>query len=57
MSKSLNQKDNEYIWHPYSALKGGEDNIVVKSANGVYLYTEDGRKIIDAISSRWATIH
>lgn len=57
MTKSLTEKDSAYVWHPYSALEGGLETIVVKSAKGVYLYTEDGREILDAISSWWVNIH
>ena len=34
-----------------------QENIVVASANGIYLNTEDDRKIIDAVSSWWVNIH
>ncbi|MCS6823020.1 MAG: adenosylmethionine--8-amino-7-oxononanoate transaminase [Cytophagaceae bacterium] len=56
MSKSYTELDKQYIWHPYSPLEYG-DNIVVKSAQGVYLHTCDGRKILDAISSWWVNLH
>lgn len=48
--------DLKNIWHPFSPF-GGEPPIVVKAAKGIYLYTEDGRKIIDGISSWWVNIH
>ncbi len=57
MSKGLSSRDKEYIWHPYSSLSTKQDNLVVKSAQGIYLHTEDGRKIIDAISSWWVNLH
>lgn len=53
---SLEDKDREFIWHPYTTL-AGQRHIAVKSAKSVYLYTEDGRQIIDAISSWWVNIH
>jgi adenosylmethionine-8-amino-7-oxononanoate aminotransferase len=56
MNNHLTAKDKEIIWHPYSSLVG-ENNVLVQSAQGVYLYTEDGRAIIDAISSWWVNIH
>lgn len=52
-----NQKDKEYIWHPYTALAGVPDNIMIESAKGIYLYTPDGRKIMDGISSWWVNLH
>jgi adenosylmethionine-8-amino-7-oxononanoate aminotransferase len=51
------QKDEQYIWHPFTPLKGMEKPLVIKSAKGVNLYTEEGDKIIDAISSWWVNIH
>lgn len=51
------QKDEQYIWHPFTPLKGMEKPLVIESAKGVNLYTEDGDKIIDAISSWWVNIH
>lgn len=57
MNRTLASKDRASIWHPYSSLLGVKDNIVIKSARGVYLYTEEGNAIIDAISSWWVNIH
>lgn len=57
MSKKLATKDQEMIWHPYSSLVRKQTNIVVKSASGVYLNTEEGRAILDAVSSWWVNIH
>ena len=39
------------IWHPFTqhALQGEMTKIV--RGEGAYLYTEDGRRIIDAIAS------
>lgn len=51
------EKDKKYIWHPYTPLAGAEDNILIDSAKGIYLYTPDGRKIMDAISSWWVNLH
>lgn len=48
--------DRENIWHPFSPLAGNKP-ISVKKAKGVYLYTHDGRKIMDAISSWWVNVH
>lgn len=47
--------DLKHILHPCSQMKDYEilKPLMIKSAQDVYLYTEDGRKIIDAISSWW----
>ena len=43
------------VWHPCSQMKDYEvfPPLPVKSAKGCYIELEDGRKIIDAISSWW----
>jgi len=50
-------KDKDFVWHPFTPLKGVEDPLVIESAKGVYLNTTDGRKIIDAVSSWWVNLH
>ena len=49
--------DKEHILHPYAASTPLADMELVKSASGVYLELEDGRKIIDGMSSWWSVIH
>lgn len=51
------EKDKQNIWHPFTPLVGGASPIMVTSAEGVYLHTSDGRKIIDAVSSWWTNLH
>lgn len=53
---ALQQDDLNNIWHPFSPIVG-EPPIVIKSAKGIHLVTEDGRKIVDGISSWWVNIH
>lgn len=57
MSSDLTTKDGAMIWHPYSSLVGKRENIVIDSAKGAYLYTKEGRAILDAISSWWVNLH
>lgn len=54
---SLLEDDKEYIWHPYSAKPSNIPNYLVKSADGVRLTLEDGRQLIDGMSSWWCAIH
>ena len=56
MSSLLNRSD-KVVWHPFSPLKGGYPILPVKSAKGVYLELEDGRKIIDAVASWWVNMY
>ncbi|MGH9354873.1 MAG: adenosylmethionine--8-amino-7-oxononanoate transaminase, partial [Terriglobia bacterium] len=45
------------IWHPYTHPTLDPAPIAIERAEGVYLYTADGRRLIDAISSWWVTLH
>lgn len=51
------QSDLQYIWHPYTALEGTPDPILLTGAKGIHLYADDGRVIIDGISSWWVNLH
>jgi adenosylmethionine-8-amino-7-oxononanoate aminotransferase len=50
------EKDKSYVWHPFDVIDLPE-NVFIKKGTGIYLHTNDGRKIIDAISSWWVNIH
>jgi adenosylmethionine---8-amino-7-oxononanoate aminotransferase len=54
---SLSDKDKSNIWHPFTPLEDADQPILITSAEGVYLHTADGRKIIDAVSSWWVNLH
>lgn len=45
------------IWHPFSNAVLDPPPVPVARAEGVFLHTADGRKIIDAISSWWVNLH
>ncbi|WP_439881871.1 adenosylmethionine--8-amino-7-oxononanoate transaminase [Pontibacter sp. MBLB2868] len=45
------------LWYPYSQMARQQHRYPVTKANGVNLYLEDGKKVIDGVSSWWATIH
>ncbi|KHT62705.1 adenosylmethionine-8-amino-7-oxononanoate aminotransferase [Photobacterium gaetbulicola] len=49
--------DQQHVWHPYTSTLNPLPCYPVVSANGVYLQLEDGREIIDGMSSWWSTIH
>jgi adenosylmethionine-8-amino-7-oxononanoate aminotransferase len=57
MNNDLAALDKRNIWHPFSPLQGGIDPILITEAKGVYLTTDDNRKIIDAVSSWWVNLH
>jgi adenosylmethionine-8-amino-7-oxononanoate aminotransferase len=45
------------IWHPFTQHGLEEPIPLVERAEGAALYTRDGRRVIDAISSWWVTTH
>lgn len=45
------------IWHPFTQHAVFPKFVEIDHANGPYLYTADGQRIIDAISSWWVITH
>ncbi|MBR0552432.1 adenosylmethionine--8-amino-7-oxononanoate transaminase [Stakelama marina] len=45
------------VWHPFTQHGLEQPIPLVRSAEGAVLHTEDGRRIVDAISSWWVTTH
>lgn len=49
--------DRQHVWHPYAAMPNPLPVFPVRSASGVRIELEDGRSLIDGISSWWTCIH
>jgi adenosylmethionine---8-amino-7-oxononanoate aminotransferase len=45
------------IWHPFTQEPLDPPPIRITKAEGVYLYADDGRRLIDGISSWWVNLH
>jgi adenosylmethionine-8-amino-7-oxononanoate aminotransferase len=45
------------IWHPFTQEALDPPPVRIARAEGVYLFTEDGRRLVDAISSWWVNLH
>jgi adenosylmethionine-8-amino-7-oxononanoate aminotransferase len=54
---SLIDRDRALLWHPYTQMKTQRPPLAIARGEGVYLYTEDGRRLLDGISSWWVNIH
>jgi len=54
---TLLERDRAHLWHPYTQMRSPVSPLPIVRAEGVYLYTEDGRRILDGISSWWVNIH
>ena len=52
----LQELDYRHLWHPYTDINAYEsgDFVCFDRAEGVYLYDQSGRPILDGISSWWA---
>ncbi|MCC5879816.1 MAG: adenosylmethionine--8-amino-7-oxononanoate transaminase, partial [Idiomarina sp.] len=49
--------DARHLWHPYTSLTNPLPCYAVQRAEGVHLELDDGRKLVDGMSSWWAAIH
>jgi len=60
ISKDANLRreyDRKHIWHPYTSMRHPLPAYTVNRAEGVYLELDDGRRLIDGMSSWWTAIH
>jgi len=55
--RSLVDRDRACVWHPYTQMLTAPPPLPVVRGSGPYLYIEDGRRLLDAISSWWVNIH
>jgi len=53
----LVERDKAVVWHPYTDDKLYGTPVPVVSAQGAYLFAENGDKYLDAVSSWWTNIH
>src|SRR3954447_16573511 len=53
----LTQRDRAHLWHPYTQMQVAPPSIPIEHGKGVWLYTSDGRRLLDGTSSWWVNIH
>lgn len=54
---SILLRDKKTIWHPFTQEKTAPPPLVIKRAQGCYLYDETGKAYLDLISSWWVNLH
>lgn len=54
---TLSERDQQTIWHPYTQQVPEHAALPIICAEGCYLYDEQNKRYIDAISSWWVTLH
>ncbi len=54
---NLLERDKRVVWHPYTQTALADPPLPIVAGKGALLKTEDGRILIDAISSWWTNIH
>lgn len=57
MARSLRSRDQNSIWHPYTQHGLNPHSIGIVKGKGAWLYSEDGKKYLDATSSWWTSLH
>jgi adenosylmethionine-8-amino-7-oxononanoate aminotransferase len=57
MTQDWQELDRAYLWHPYTQMQNAPLPIPVARGEGIYLYTPQGDRILDGISSWWVNIH
>jgi adenosylmethionine---8-amino-7-oxononanoate aminotransferase len=53
----LVERDRRVLWHPYAPATRPTPLFGVVDADGVRLTLEDGRQVVDGMSSWWAAVH
>ncbi len=54
---SWEERDRRAVWHPYTQAATAPLPLPIVRAEGAYLFADDGRRILDAISSWWTCLH
>lgn len=55
--KTLTERDQQHIWHAYTQMETAAPAIPIVKGSGAYLFDEQGKRYLDAVSSWWVTLH
>ena len=58
-TKTLQEYDRAYVWHPFTQMKEWENDtpIVIERGAGTYLIDTDGNRWLDGVGSIWTNVH
>jgi adenosylmethionine-8-amino-7-oxononanoate aminotransferase len=58
-TKTLQEYDRTYVWHPFTQMKEWENDapIVIERGEGAYLIDTDGNRWLDGVGSIWTNVH
>jgi adenosylmethionine-8-amino-7-oxononanoate aminotransferase len=54
---SIQEKDKQFVWHPFTHQLTANPPINIVKGEGVYFFDDKGNSYIDAISSWWVNLH
>ena len=56
--KNFQERDLRHIWHPCSQMKDYEEfpPVIIERGKGAYLYDQNGKSYLDAVSSWWVNL-
>lgn len=57
MMCSLVERDQQYVWHPFTQAQVEPPPVPIVRGEGVWLYDEKGKPYLDANSSWWTILH
>lgn len=49
--------DAQHVWHPFTQARTAPDPTVITRGEGASLYTADGTRLLDLVSSWWVNLH
>jgi adenosylmethionine-8-amino-7-oxononanoate aminotransferase len=57
VSDSILDLDRRHVWHPFTQEQTAPPPMVAIGGKGAKIFTDDGRELIDLVSSWWVNLH